>query len=111
MGVCTDQSRNQQRGACWPVVLPVSGKDGVTLKMDESHLEMAEALEASQRNWAIAQSSHRAIPSIDLTPEQYRQFECKDCGEDLEDFRLKKGCLRCTHCQTKRERLSTKGLY
>ena len=79
--------------------------------MDESHLEMAEALEASQRNWAIAQSSNRAIPSLDLTSEQYKQLNCEDCGEDLEDFRLKKGCVRCTLCQTKRERIFSRNVW
>ena len=72
--------------------------------MDEIFFEHAEALEAAEREGAIALARKKAFPDKLLTPAQYTSFDCQDCGEELTEFRMQRGCIRCVLCQTRFEK-------
>lgn len=72
--------------------------------MEERFLESAEEAANMFKDHGIATCSKQAIPDEDLKPEQYKQRECKGCGDDLPDFRMKKGLILCTSCQSAKEK-------
>ena len=72
--------------------------------MDEKFIEMAEEHAENIRAGQQAKISEKAIPSVDLTPDQYIRTDCLRCGEDLIEFRMKKGLVRCTECESKLEK-------
>lgn len=116
MAVAIGQSNLHPPAGYWQRVRPAIGQDGVTPLsqkersiLDEKYVEMAEALENSQRSYSVANSSAKALPDTDLTPDQYVRTDCEECGDDLPVFRMQKGCHRCTLCQTIFERPFAKG--
>lgn len=72
--------------------------------MNERDLEMAEALTDAMRDEQQKACATAALPDVDLTPEQYLRLDCQDCGDDLPEFRMKKGRILCTSCQDARDR-------
>lgn len=76
--------------------------------MDEVFIEAAEALQEHTRNMAIAHVTKQAIPTVDLRPSEYLTLTCVDCEDQLPDFRMRKGRIRCVKCVTaieKRQKL------
>ncbi len=71
--------------------------------MEERILESAEALANMMTDNGIARCSKAAISSTDLAPHEYKQVECETCGDDLPLFRMKKGLILCTPCQSAKE--------
>lgn len=67
--------------------------------MDEKYLEAASEHTDQMNTSGINQVSKLAFPTIDLRPDEYKALECEDCGDDLLEFRKKKGFLKCTLCQ------------
>lgn len=67
--------------------------------MDESTLEMAEALTEKLNQAGVAACSRGAIPALDLDPWQYLRTDCEVCGEALTTFRMQKGLEICVECK------------
>lgn len=67
--------------------------------MDERFMEQAEAITEMHAKAARFKSSKGAIPSELLLPPQYKRLDCEGCGDDLTEFRLQRGRLRCVDCQ------------
>lgn len=72
--------------------------------MDENYIEVAEALENAERNAGIHAASKKALPDKLLEPSEYKTLECIDCGDNLPEFRMQRGCVRCVICQGRLER-------
>lgn len=69
--------------------------------MDERQLEMAEQLEALQRQVSISAATRAA------SPEKHPDFDgshCVDCDGDIPAGRLTLGKVRCVYCQTALEK-------
>lgn len=73
--------------------------------MDEAFLEKASEREESERNLSVALISRKALKDTVLLPYQYLATECEDCGDNLPEFRMQHGLVKCVICQTKVERL------
>ncbi|WCD44175.1 hypothetical protein Lumi_036 [Xylophilus phage Lumi] len=73
--------------------------------MDERFLEVACEQEEAERRFAADQATKGGvIPTKDLEPHEYKTTWCDDCGDDLEEFRMKKGRTLCVICQGKKEK-------
>lgn len=72
--------------------------------MQEREIETAEMLTNQLQEAGRAKVAKLAFPDQDLSPDQYKTLECSHCGEDLPEFRLKKGMEYCVECQGLRER-------
>ncbi len=72
--------------------------------MEESILESAEITSNMIKDSGIALCSKAAISNEVLAPHQYKQYECETCGDDLPTFRMQKGLILCTSCQSAKER-------
>lgn len=72
--------------------------------MEERFMEVADELTEMVRANAIGQASKKALPSTLLLPEQYLSSECSECGDELPEFRMQRGCLKCVSCQTAQEK-------
>lgn len=76
-------------------------------------LAYASHLEERERQAAIA--VHRANSKPEQEPNEYGEFEiteCVDCGEDIGEFRVSLGKVRCITCQELKERNSQfRGAY
>lgn len=71
--------------------------------MTEWEMEMASKQEEAERASALLSASKNAIPDTNLSPEQFKETECEDCGNDLDYFRMQKGLTRCVPCLSKKE--------
>jgi ribosomal protein L37AE/L43A len=72
--------------------------------MDEKFMEQASEMAEKANSSGVALCSKLAIPSKDLEPHQYKQEHCESCGEELEEFRKKKGQIICVPCKSIKER-------
>lgn len=72
--------------------------------MDERVWELAAELAEKENASGVALASKKALPSSDLTPDQYKAVDCEECEEPLPEFRKQKGLVLCTHCQSIKER-------
>lgn len=68
--------------------------------MDESFIEAAEAAQLAMLANSIAQRTNRAFSSQNLCLHEIKMYECNECGEDLPLFRMYKGLICCTACQS-----------
>lgn len=62
-------------------------------------LDHASDIEASFRDWAIAELRRPLIP-----PEDFNGKDCVDCDEPIHEARLKLHKFTCVHCQAGREK-------
>lgn len=72
--------------------------------MEEKYFELAGELADAEVTEARRLASKGVIPDVLLTPEQYKQTECDECGADLIEFRMQRGLITCTECQTALEK-------
>ena len=77
--------------------------------MDEQYFEAAEALAEAERNSAMRKAAKAAFSDLLLAPENYKSTECETCGDDLPEYRMQRGCLRCVICQGRLEKYSRVG--
>jgi RNA polymerase-binding transcription factor DksA len=70
--------------------------------LDEYQFEIAEHLEAAQRESSLYQVHRAALP------EQHPDFDgdnCLTCEEPINPLRLALGRIRCVDCQSRLEKL------
>lgn len=68
--------------------------------MDESYILVAEATQEAMLQEAIKKGSKNAISTDNLCLHDIKMYECNACGEDLPLFRMYKGLIYCTACQS-----------
>jgi hypothetical protein len=72
--------------------------------MDEIFIETSEAVIAAELASKISSCSKLAFSDSVRTPEQYLRTDCEECGNDLPEFRMQRGLLKCYECQSALER-------
>lgn len=74
--------------------------------MEEKQLEIADELAESERNVGLA-NARRA-----LAPQHHEDFDgihCLDCPEVMPQLRLDACRIRCTTCETRKEKRAARG--
>lgn len=69
--------------------------------MEENQLELADALAEAQRNAGIEQARRKMAEQHDPS---FDGVHCIDCDEDIPEERLAAKRIRCTRCESARER-------
>ena len=67
--------------------------------MDEKYLETAGFIAEADVTSGLHKAAKLALPDTLLTEDCYKARNCSDCGADLPEFRMQRGCLLCTECQ------------
>jgi hypothetical protein len=69
----------------------------------ERFIELAEENVLRSTEAQVKRVQSQAFSETLLHPGQYRTLQCEDCGEDLHEFRMQRGLLRCVDCQNTRD--------